>query len=212
MPPRIDRTARRLEVAEAYLALVAREGMGAASSRALAAEMGVSTGSLWHWFADVDEVLHEAFALVFRRTDARITAARAGLRGLPALAAALREILPLVKETDDEAHVVVAFWGRVAAIPALGDIHREVMRTWHRELCSHLTDAREDGDLVPSAPVEQLADLLLVLALGQQVVCVLADAGAGAARQWTLVGGVLRPWTTAGAAADLPWQEGAPHD
>ncbi|CAB4901807.1 MAG: TetR/AcrR family transcriptional regulator [Actinobacteria bacterium] len=207
MPPRIDRTARRREVVEAYLALVAREGMGAASSRALAVEMGVSTGSLWHWFADFDEVLHEAFASVFRRADDRIAAARAGLRGLPALAAALREILPLVKETDDEAHVVVAFWGRVASSPALGDIHRDVMRTWTAELVDHLGAARDDHQLRPGTPVAQLADVLLVLSLGQQVARVVDAELTTPERQWALVGAVLAPWSVPGAATDLPWGE-----
>ena len=203
MPPRIDRTTRRRQVVDAYLTLVARDGIVTASTRALAAEMGVSTGSLWHWFDDVDEVLQEAFELVFQRTDERIAQARSGLRGLPALAATLGEILPLTKETTDEARVVVAFWGRAASSAALVTIHQRVMRGWLSEFVAHLDEARDDGTLLQDTPVALVADLLLVLILGHQAGRVLDEPAARPGRQWELVHGVLQPWAVA-ALTGLP--------
>lgn len=196
MPKIVDRDARRREIAQTYLALVARDGMEAATTRRLAQELGVATGALWHYFANFDEVLAHAFALVVERTTARIEEHVAGSTGLVALTRMLEQIHPLDKTTRDEALVVVNFWGRVTA-----QRHRTVRqafaeRLWQDEYRTHLDQAVDDGELRPGTPTAALADALLVVALGQQVAFVL-DAPLSAPRtQWRTVAAILDPWMT----------------
>ncbi|MGY1813377.1 TetR/AcrR family transcriptional regulator [Blastococcus sp. SYSU D00820] len=206
MPKVVDRESRRAEIVTAYLRIVAREGIEQASSRALAAELGVASGALWHYFADFDEVLSAAFRRIFADTNRRIAAAVAAHRGLAAVAGMLGEILPLSPVTHDEALVVVSFWGRVPSRPELAAFQSEAEAVWRADLLAHLADAHGDGHLDPDAPLELLADTFLVLCIGQQIEHVLRTEVAHPARQWELVSGCLSPWLSAAgrAAGGLP--------
>ena len=196
MPKIVDREARRREIVEAYLRVVGRDGVEQATSRALAAELRVSTGALWHYFTDFDQVLVQAYALVCARTMERIAERRSGLRGLPALTAMLTELLPLAKETEDEASVIVSFWGRVPHNPSLGECHAKFEHEWREQIRTHLADATDLGQLVDRAPLSALADVVFVLAAGLQVEHVVSEAITDATRQWRLVAAVLAPWMT----------------
>lgn len=196
MPKIVDRDKRRTEIVDAYLRVLARDGGQAGTSRAVAAELGVATGSLWHYFDDFDAVLAAAFRRVYESTTARIEQSTAGLRGLAALEAALREMLPLEAVTQEEAAVVVAFWGRVASHPQMGETQLEVERRWGALLTAQAREAIDDGGLRADTPVADLVDTLLVLASGQQIEYVVRTAIGAAGRQWSLVEHCLRPWRT----------------
>lgn len=203
MPKIVDRSARRAEIVAAFLRLVARDGIENASSRAVATELGVASGALWYYFEDFDDVLLEAFRTVFDVTNGRIAAATATRRGLGALIAMLTEILPLAKVTHDEALVVVSLWGRVPSRPALGRYQSEAENQWRTTMRDHLRDAQRARELTAATPVDLLADVLLVLAVGQQVEHVLRTEVAEPARQWRIVDTVLAPWTTKSGRAAL---------
>jgi AcrR family transcriptional regulator len=94
MPKIVDRDARRHEIVETYLHIVARDGMEAASTRALAAELGVASGALWHYFDGFDEVLFRAFQLIFDRATERIAASTEGKAGLAAFRAMVEDHPP----------------------------------------------------------------------------------------------------------------------
>ncbi|WP_372595306.1 TetR/AcrR family transcriptional regulator [Actinotalea sp.] len=204
MPKIVDRDARRREIVAAYLRLAARDGIEQATSRALAAEVGMSTGALWHYFAGFDEVLSGAFRLVYENTNERIDERCRGLRGLQALAVMLGEILPMGDVTHEEALVVVSFWGRVPTNPDLALFEEVVESQWLERMRGHLDEAVADGVLVPHAPLAELTDLLLVVAMGQQVEHVLRSGVAEPSRQWGLVRVCLEPWLSAeGRAAGV---------
>jgi AcrR family transcriptional regulator len=194
VPKIVDRESRRSEIVAAYLRVVTREGMEQATSRALAAEAGMSTGALWHYFDNFDEVLFAAFRAVFDQTNERIAKAGLDKRGLDGLTAMLSEILPLGTVTHDEALIVVSLWGRVPSNPSLGTFQSQAEDLWRRLFVRYLAEAQEDGELSTAAPVDVLADTLIVLCIGQQVEHVLQTEVASPARQWTLVGTCLSPW------------------
>lgn len=196
MPKRIDREARRQEIVRTYLRIAARDGLENATSRAVAAELGVSTGSLWHYFAGFEDVVFRAFTLVFSRTNARILERVGSEVGLTALEAVLEETLPVGPETEREAFVVVDFWGRASSRPDLGKIQTEVTTRWRRQIADHLTQAVNGGELLDSAPVEELADVLMVLITGFQVESALRTPLGAAQRQWRAVHHCLSPWLT----------------
>ena len=194
MPKIVDHDQRRSEIVEAFLTVVARDGLRAASSRAIAAELGVGTGALWHYFDGYDAVTSAAYRRVFDRTDDRIAEATAGRRGLAAVDAMMRQILPLAKDTADEAHVVVGFWGRLAVNERLAAGQIDVGERWAGRLRTFLAQAIEDGELRPETPVDGIVDLLLSISIGEQVHAVLGTTLADPARQLGLIEHCLCPW------------------
>ncbi len=57
----LDHDARRREIADVVVEVIAREGLEAATIRRIAAEVGVSTTAITHYFADKDEMLLWAY-------------------------------------------------------------------------------------------------------------------------------------------------------
>lgn len=203
MPKIVDKEARRLEILECYLGLVAREGMQRSTSRRLAEELGVATGALWHYFANFEEMLSTAFRLVFERTNERIARATDGRRGLDALHRMIAQIHPLEKTSHDEALVVVSFWGRVATHPSYSDDQRFIERQWHAAYIAHLSEAVTDGELAAGTPVGPLADTLVVLAVGYQVEHVLSTPLASPDAQLRVVDALLAPWAAPGSISSV---------
>ncbi len=194
MPKIVDRSARRTEIVDAYLTVVARDGTAAATSRAVASELGVATGALWHYFSGFDEVLLAAFQRMYDNTTTRIAEGTAGLSGMAAVEVALREMLPLDAATQQEAAVVVAFFGRVAGQPALGRVVSDVEDDWRGTLTRHLHEAIEAGELRHGIPVADIVDTLLALVAAEQIEHVVRTSIGAPARQWTLVQHALAPY------------------
>ena len=70
----------RERILRATLALIGREGIGALSNRRLAAQAGVSLGSLTYHFPSQDSLLRESLLLYVGEEVARLEAITAGLR------------------------------------------------------------------------------------------------------------------------------------
>ncbi len=106
--------------------LAATRGLEGVSLRHVAAEAGVSTGMVQHYFRTKDEMMTFAFGMVMDRVGERSRAAaepaspRALVRGL------LLEILPLDQTRRLENHVVLAFLAYAAVKPSIASELREV--------------------------------------------------------------------------------------
>ncbi|MCU1405954.1 MAG: putative TetR-family transcriptional regulator [Glaciihabitans sp.] len=194
MPRIVDHSVRRREIVEAFLRLTSRDGLESATSRAIALELGVATGALWHYFPNFDAVLRAAFDTVFTRTNERIGVATDGLEGLDGLRSMMREILPLTRETQDEARIVVSFWGRVASSEDLATQQANVGEVWRELMAGFINAAITAGQLRPDTPVIDLVDLLSSISTGQQVEFVTRSALGGEQRQLALLEHCLRPW------------------
>ncbi|GGM44329.1 TetR/AcrR family transcriptional regulator [Microbacterium saperdae] len=192
MPRIVDHDERRRQIAEALLAVAARDGHESVSSRAVAKELGVATGSLWHYFDGFDDVVRAAAAEVTRRTDARIADATTGLRGLPRLHALMREVLPVDERTRSEARVVVGFWGRVATLASTPDAGAPTLATWQDSIRDALEEAVADGELRADTPQDAVMALLRSITYGQQVVEVTEPQPEAA--HLAVLDGILAPW------------------
>ena len=192
MPRIVDHDERRRQIAEALLVVAARDGHDSVSSRAVAKELGIATGSLWHYFDGFDDVVRAAAAEVTRRTDERITAATAGLRGLDRLQALMREVLPIDDRTRTEAHVVVGFWGRLATLASTPDAAAPTLALWQESIRDALAEAVDDGELQSDTPREVLMTLVRSITYGQQVVEVTEPQSAVA--HLAVLDGILAPW------------------
>ena len=192
VPRIVDHDERRRQIAEALLTVAARDGHENVSSRAVAKELGVATGSLWHYFDGFDDVVRAAAAEVTRRTDTRIADATAGLRGLPRLHALMREVLPIDERTRTEAHVVVGFWGRIATLETTPDAGAPTLATWQDSIRSSLEEAVADGTLRAETPQDAVMALLRSITYGQQVVEVTEPQPASA--HLAVLEVILAPW------------------
>ena len=192
MPRVVDHDERRRQIAEALLVVAARDGHENVSSRAVAKELGVATGSLWHYFDGFDDVIRAAATEVTRRTDQRIAEATAGLRGLALLDALMREVLPVDERTRTEAHVVVGFWGRLATLAPTADAGAPTLATWQDSIRTALDQAIDDGELVSATPTAAVMALLRSITYGQQVVEVTEPQDADA--HLAVLASILAPW------------------
>lgn len=72
MPKIVDHEKRKQRIAEATWNVILKKGMEGATVRAIAAEAGVSLGSLRHYFSSQEELLLYAMGLVEERVSKRV--------------------------------------------------------------------------------------------------------------------------------------------
>lgn len=137
MPRVVDPAERRQDVAAAVWRVVRRDGLDRASVRNVAAEAGLSMGSLRHYFGTQSELLGFTLRMIIDRIEARIAAV--GPEGSPRERAerVLAEVLPMDAERAAENQVWLAFTARALVDPALRVLCEEahdVLRSGCREL------------------------------------------------------------------------------
>lgn len=116
----IDHDQRRREIAEMTIDLVAREGIGAATIRHIAAEGGFSTTAITHYFADKEELLVWAFETLSQEGEVRFEAELAGdPRGV---VAALLTMVPWCETNRRRWKAYLAFWDEAARNPYLASL------------------------------------------------------------------------------------------
>ncbi|UBU11739.1 TetR/AcrR family transcriptional regulator [Nonomuraea gerenzanensis] len=163
MPKIVDHDERRREVLSAASRVIVRDGIDAATTRAIAKEAGYSNGVLAHYFADKDEILLSALRHSHRRIRERLTGKVAGMTGLAALREVLLDNLPLDDERAAETRLEVSFWSRSLAAGRLAEVQRAEageLRAAVREL---LGQAREAGELTVDDDLDEVAERLLAL-------------------------------------------------
>jgi AcrR family transcriptional regulator len=157
LPARTDHDARRRDIAEAVWSVLASGGFSALNLRAVAAEMGATTGLLTHYYPNKRALLVHALDLLHERTDERL----AGEDPDPGLDA-LRERLHAVLPTDEVGRLFsrlwVGFWDVALADAELGSSEAMRYDRWRARLRPHVEAAIERGDL--DGDVEIVIDAL----------------------------------------------------
>jgi AcrR family transcriptional regulator len=145
-----DHEARRRDVSEAVWQVMATRGFAGLTLRAVAAELGASTGLLTHYFPTKRALLEHALDLLEQRTVSRPR--RPAGKGLAALRDALLDILPLTPEATDSNRIWVCSWDAALSEPALStDYARKYARSRER-LTERVAAAQELGELPPGDP------------------------------------------------------------
>ncbi|MFC4565552.1 TetR/AcrR family transcriptional regulator [Nocardiopsis mangrovi] len=169
MPKRVDHRARRTQIADALMRLAASQGLEAVSLRHVAAEAGVSTGMVQHYFRTKDEMMAFALDVVMDGIQERMAAAGGGgtgggaRRGAPSarddVRALLVQLLPLDEQRSREGHVALAFLAYAATKPALA----EGLRTSAARMRAHLADRIRAGGVGGADPARAAAALLALV-------------------------------------------------
>lgn len=169
MPKIVNHEERREEVVAAARRVILREGIEAATTRAIAKEAGYSNGVLTHYFADKDDILLSALRISHRRIVERLMAKLRGLTGLAALRELLLDNVPLDDERAQETWLEVGFWSRSLTGPALLAIQREEAEELRYLTRSLLQHAAEAGEISTDEDLDDVVERLLALVDGLSV-------------------------------------------
>ncbi|MFV0374106.1 TetR/AcrR family transcriptional regulator [Microbacterium sp.] len=175
MPKVIDHDERRAQIVRATWRSIAARGIEATTMRQLAREMGLSNGTIVHYFPNKQSILTAAFEYVFEATNDRFTRSitAAPATGIGALRAFLWETLPIDEQRRLEARIVIPFLEFAATDEALAALFRDRMNEWFRQLTDYLTDAIAAGDARADLDVRTSAELIVSTVHGIQSVALL---------------------------------------
>ncbi|KAB8315950.1 TetR family transcriptional regulator [Tolypothrix campylonemoides VB511288] len=163
---------RRVEVTEAAWRVIVREGLDRTSMRAIAQELGSSTGVVTHYFRDKDELMLFALERVFEKLFKDMEASAQGRQGLERLEQIILAALPTSAEGVPGWQVWIAFLGYAIGRENLVQEHRKRYDSLYQMICQELADLqaakliRDDLDLT----LEANALIALVDGIGTGVV------------------------------------------
>jgi AcrR family transcriptional regulator len=166
---RIDSEARRRELGEALWRVVLREGIEAASVRKVAAEAGLSKGSLRHVFPSQSELLTFAMQLIQGEVIRRVAAVEATDDVRDMVERHLQSLLVLDPETRAVIDVWLAFVARArvdrSLRPLRDETHAQVRALCRRSLETLRDHGRTQPDLDVGLEAERLHALIDGLAM-----------------------------------------------
>jgi len=166
MPRIVDHEQRRAEITEAAALLIAEGGLEAATIREIARRSGHSKGIVEHYFDGKQELIEAALGWANQRYIERAERATRGIRGLAALRARLCATIPATSALKAEWRVRLLFWSQAAIDPELRRQQAARTRDAIESFAADLEDARDLGEISPSAPLDRLARHVLFSAAG----------------------------------------------
>jgi len=146
MPKIVDHDVQRVTFAEAAMRLIARHGIEGVTMRAVAAEAGLSYGSLFHYFESKDDLLMHAVRHLTSQQTQRVNDYESQYSGLKALEHLLCDDAIVSEPSRDSWTVWLTFQYKVALDESFAEMHAEMIRGWLdriRSLLKEAIDARE---------------------------------------------------------------------
>ncbi|WP_461033602.1 TetR/AcrR family transcriptional regulator [Streptomyces mayteni] len=145
-----DHEARRRDVSAAVWQVMATRGFAGLTLRAVAAELGATTGLLTHYFPTKQALVEYALGLLEQRTVSRPR--RQAGEGLAALRDALLDILPLTPEATDSNRIWVSSWDTALSDPALSTDYARKYAQSRNRLTERVAAAQDFGELPSGDP------------------------------------------------------------
>lgn len=163
MPKTVDHDARRRQLGDAAIRVIAREGLAATTLTLVAQESGWSIGSIRYYFPTKNDLLAAALWRVGERVDERIRRRTAGGMTLEDLRLAAIELLPLDATGREESRVWLAFMAQAVVAPDLAAVAHDTARRLQEPLVARFAAAVRAGELRGDIDPEHEADRLRVL-------------------------------------------------
>jgi AcrR family transcriptional regulator len=173
--------------------VLAAHGFGGLTLRAVAAEMGATTGLLMHYFPNKKDLVAHALTLLDEHRAAQPR--RTAPEGLPALRAMLMDILPLTPQAATDNRIWVSSWDTALADPDLAAGHAARYARSREQIRHHVQTAQRLGELPPSDP-DDTAAAVQSFALGLIVQALLGAEEFPPQRQIRLLDGYLAALAT----------------
>jgi AcrR family transcriptional regulator len=191
MPVSVDHDVRRREVAEAVWRVLADTGFAGLSLRAVAREMGATTGLLTHYFRSKRELVQHALEVVHERTASRMEEAETPDRGVAGLRVRLRAVLVDDEEATVLSRVWVGFWDLALADDELGRSEAARYERWRSRLRPLVDEAVEAGELAADRDLETVVDVLTAFTHGLVVQALFDPDRFPAERQYAVLDELL---------------------
>lgn len=147
MPKVVDHDARRVMFAEAAMSLIAQHGLEGVTMRAVAAEAGLSYGSLFHYFSSKDDLLMHIVRHTSELQTRRVNEFTSQYSGLKALEHLLCDDVIITESTRDDWMVWVTFLYKAALQDSFATMHAELIEGWLARIRRLLRDAQEAGEI-----------------------------------------------------------------
>ncbi|MBE9039240.1 TetR/AcrR family transcriptional regulator [Oscillatoriales cyanobacterium LEGE 11467] len=147
--PADKQTQWKSKVATAALELISREGLQGASLRAIAHELGCTTGVLTHYFRNKDELLLFVLETVMERLSETLAQAAQGTQGVERLKVMMLAILPTTPELVTIWRAWLAFVGAALGHAALLDEHKRHYANFKAFIHQELVMLQEAGEIDP---------------------------------------------------------------
>ncbi|HEY3506466.1 MAG TPA: TetR/AcrR family transcriptional regulator [Actinocatenispora sp.] len=147
-----DHEARRRDASEAVWRVLDAHGFGGLTLRAVAAELGATTGLLTHYFPTKRDLVAHALDLLEQRTNGRTR--RVADDDRSALRVALLDVLPLTAEAATSNRIWVSSWDPALADPGLSHDHARRYARSRDTLRDLVAAAQQRGELVAGDPAD----------------------------------------------------------
>lgn len=157
---------RRIEVANAAWRVIIREGLDRTSMRAIAQELGSSTGVVTHYFRDKEALILFALERVFENVLEEMKGCTQRQQGIDRLEAMLFTALPLENRDKDDWKVWVAFLGYSIGREHLVQKHRKRYDCLRQMLTQALADLQTANLLRADLDLTLEANALIALVDG----------------------------------------------
>lgn len=192
MPRIVDQDEKRATIAKAAYEVIAAQGIGGATMRAIARQAGCTTGMVVHYFDDKQDVLLHAHNHAAQDVRRRMREHERNHQGLALLLALVVEVLPTDERRRGNWRIWIAFWDESVATPGVHHEQSNRISEWHRRLRRALAQAVDAGEVDAGINIADEADLIASLVEGLAIQVVVHRRSIGAARQLRLVKEYLR--------------------
>ncbi|MGW1467321.1 TetR/AcrR family transcriptional regulator [Streptomyces sp. NPDC001493] len=187
-----DHEARRRDVSAAVWKVMATRGFAGLTLRAVATELGATTGLLTHYFPTKQALVEYALELLEQRTASRPR--REASEGLAAFRAALLDILPLTPASTESNRIWVSSWDAALSDSDLSTAYARKYARSRDRLSDQVAAAQELGELPRDDPA-RIAAAAQSFVLGLVVQALFAPAAFPPERQIALLDGHLADLT-----------------
>jgi DNA-binding transcriptional regulator YbjK len=147
MPKVVDHDAQRVKFAEAAMSLIAKHGLEGVTMRAVAAEAGLSYGSLFHYFNSKDELLMHAVRHSTTLQTDRINKFTSQYSGIKALEHLLCDDAIINESSRDDWIVWLTFLYKAAMQTSFAEAYAELIDGWQARIVRLLEDAQQAGEI-----------------------------------------------------------------
>ena len=165
---------RRLEVTEAAWRVIVRDGLDRASMRAIAQELGASTGVVTHYFRDKDELTLFALERVFEKLFQDMADCAKGKHGIEQLEQMIFAALPFEPNGLQGWQIWIAFLGYAIGREKLIEEHRKRYDSLRQLICQALADLQRAKLIRADLDLMLEANALIALVDGIGTGCVIS--------------------------------------
>ena len=163
--------ARRQQILEATFRCLAEQGYARMTMREIAAEAGVSVGTLYLYFENKDEMVRALGDEARVETDARLAEQFPDGGPMEIVDAILAAVIGSLDEPGqrESFRVDLQIWAEALHHESLRELFRNNLATRIGQVSTFLVAAQQEGSLSEKADPERLARILMAIMMGLEV-------------------------------------------